>query len=263
MNVSPTTTPLTEPRHTDLTARLAAQGAMLEELRAIAPLVAAETARADARRLIIDENVLQRPSLSSRTEVFKKLSFRYLRADSPQTVSRFVRAIQTVADPLYFGLLAYTILLWTDVLVFTLGADWLAPKLAGAAFEAVTADIELEFEQLTKRFTSLKNWTPITRHKVATHYLGLLRDCGFATGSARKVLRRPFVPPDVVLFGARLIIGGGEPAAAIPEHGIFAALGLSVNDVLEALTELRQEGRIEFAIQGSVAHFVDREASGL
>ncbi len=261
MNSTPPAPPPTEPRHTDLTARLAAQGAMLEELRAIAPLVFPETARADARRLIVDENVLQRPSLSSRKEVFKKLSFRYLRADSPQTVGRFVRAIQGVTDPLHFGLLAYTMLLWTDVLVFTLGVEWLAPKLAGPPFEAVTADIETEFESLAKGFAGLKNWTPITRHKVATHYLGLLRDCGFATGSARKVLRRPFVPPEVALFGARLIIGGGEPAAAIPEHGVFKALGLSVNDVLEALAELRQQGRIEFAIQGGVAQFVDREAN--
>lgn len=246
-----------ERRDTKVTARLNAQGAMLEELRALVPSLRPDFAREDARQLVLEKNVLLRPSIGSRVDVLEKLSVRYFRADKPKTLSLLVQAIQT--NPNELGLFAYTALLWNDALVFLLGCEWLAPKLAGPPFLAVTRDIELELQQLASKVPAIIKWTEGTRRKVAAHYLGLLRDCGYAKGAARKQLQRPFVSPEVVFFGAQLIIASGERPARVPEHDLFKAMGLSIDDVIAALTELRSSGRIDFGVQGGIARFAVQE----
>jgi hypothetical protein len=248
-----------EPRQTKITARLNAQGAMLDELQVVVMTLGLDATRADARRAVLDDNVLQRPSLGSRVDVFEKLSVRYFRSDAPRAVARLVQALHA-GDPMQSGHFAYTMLLWNDALVFLLGCEWLSPKLDGPPFSAETHDVIRELERLSVQNPEISKWSPGTRRKVATHYLGLLRDCGYASGSARKLIRRPFISPDVVLFGAQLVIGGGEPAARVPEHPLFRAMGLSVEDVVGALSELRRQGRVEFAIQGDTVHLAIREA---
>ena len=231
-------------------ATLSEQGAMLEELRPLVALLAPETAREDLRRLIVQDNALHRSSLVSRRKLFRKLSNRYFRVQTPVATARFVKAVQRTQDPAQVALLAYAMLLWNDALSLTLGCEWLAPKLGGKPFWAVTGDVEKELEFLAQRFPKMQAWGQATRKTIAQHYLSLLRDCGYATGSARKTLRRPFVSPDVVMFGVQLIMGGGERATQVPGHPLFVAMGLSLQDTLAALTDLHSQGRIHFASQG-------------
>ena len=241
-----------EPRQTQVTARLAAQGAMLEELRAVVGGIAPETARTDARRLIVNDNILQRPTLNSRTKLFTKLAQRYFPADMPQASARLVRAFQTEGDPQITSLIAYAMLLWNDALVFFLGVRWLAPRLAGAPYAAVTADVERELEHLGDEDKIVGAWSDTTHSRIAQHYLSLIRDVGFADGAAEKRLRKPYVAPRVVHYCSELIFGGGESAAEVPEHPLFAAMGLGVEDVIEALHDLDRSGSIKFSVQGGL-----------
>jgi hypothetical protein len=95
----------------------------------LAPHIHPETARTDAQRAVLKDNLLRRPSLGSRVDVFEKLSVRYFPAYAPRTAARFVKAMQEESDAAQVGLLAYTMLLWNDALVFLLGCEWLAPRL--------------------------------------------------------------------------------------------------------------------------------------
>lgn len=243
-----------EPRDVKVTARLVAQGAMLEELRALLPALRPESAREDAREAIVQENVLRRPSLASRDKVFSKLSLRYFRPDAPKATACFVRALQATEDPLQTGLLAYTMLLWNDALVFLLGCEWLAPRLVGGLFVAATEDIERELDLLSLDTPAIANWGAASRRKIAGNYLTLLRDCGYASGTARKALRRAYIPPAVILFTVQLLLGGGVRPGRVPESPLFVAMGLSLDDVIAGLTELRRQGHIEFAVQGDTVH---------
>jgi Putative inner membrane protein (DUF1819) len=247
-----------EPRQTKITARLSEQGAMLEELRAVLPAIRPTSARDDVRRAILEENVLRRPSVNSRRKIFEKLNGRYFRLDAPLAVARFVEAMQTVQDPLQESFLAYVMLLWNDGLVFRMGCEWLAPMLENAPYDAETSDIDTQLDLLSRVIPQVREWAPSTCHKIAINYLNLLRDCGYATGTLRKRLRRPFIGPDVVLFGVQLIIGSGEAISRLPEHTLFRAMGLSIGEVVDALTELQRRGYVDFAIQGDVVHFAVR-----
>ncbi len=115
-----------------------------------------------------------------------------------------------------------------------------------------------ELDCLSKAIPQIRKWAPTTRRHVATHYLSLLRDCGYATGTVRKRLRQPFIPSDVVLFGAQLIMGSGEPASRLPAHTLFMAMGLSIAQVIDALTDLHQRRVVNFAIQGDTVCFTVR-----
>ena len=118
--------PNLEPRQTQVTSHLAGQGAMLSELRLLLPALRPGTARADARRAILQDNILHRDSLGSRIEVVKKLNARYFPSAAPRAVAHLVRALQATADPQQSSLLAYVMLLWNDALAFRLGCEWLA-----------------------------------------------------------------------------------------------------------------------------------------
>ena len=63
-----------EPRKTKIAAQLSEQGAMLKELRAALPVIRPTSARDDARRAILEDNVLRRPSINSRRKIFEKLN---------------------------------------------------------------------------------------------------------------------------------------------------------------------------------------------
>lgn len=232
---------------------MAAQGAMIEEYRSIVHLLRPEHARADARRVIVDENALHRDGITGRTWVFKKLSMRFCPRQAPRAAEAFTRAAQQESDPAQFSLLAYTMILWQDGLVYLLGNEWLAQKLRIPGYAATTGDILDELDFLAAGAAPIiDEWNAKTRQSVAAHYLSLLRDCGFASGSLRKEIKSPYVSPEVVLFGTRLILGGGEPASSVPEHGLFRALGLGTSDVIDALTELHADGRLVFHVQGNV-----------
>jgi Putative inner membrane protein (DUF1819) len=247
-----------EPRKTKITAQMSEQGAMLEELRAVLPVIRLTSARDDARRAILEDNVLRRPSISSRRKIFEKLNGCYFRSNASLAVARLVQTMQMVQDPLQNSLLAYVMLLWNDALVFQLGGEWLAQRLGSAPYDAQTSDIDVELDRLSSTIPQIRTWAPSTRHKIAINYLTLLRDCGYATGTFRKRLRRPFIEPDVVLFGVQLIIGSGEAISRLPEHLLFKAMGLSIEEVIDALTELQQRGCVDFAIEGGIVHFALR-----
>lgn len=241
-----------EPRRKKITAMLSRQGAMLEELRVVLLDITPEISQSDLKQLILKENVLERGSLSSRREVFRKLRERYFREETPLANARFIRAFQALSDSPHTAQLAYLMINWNDALAFKLGIEWLSPKLQNGHFEAVTDDILRELEFLEKEHPEIRNWGETTRKRIARHYLGLLRDCGFAEGSTRKSLKRPYIPPNVILFATELIMGSGNRVDKMPEHNLYITMGLNASEVIDALYELDRQGRIDFAVQGGV-----------
>lgn len=234
---------------------------MLQELRATLPYVTREHARADARRAVIDQNVLVRRTVGAREKALRKLTERYFPADKPVFAGLMAATLQQRSDEAELPALAYVGYLWNDGLAFDLGADWLARRLETLPWQVKTKDLVGHLETLAEEHPAARRWASSTRERIAQHYLGLLRDCGFATGSLVKQLRRPFVPPSAVLLATRLLVGSGEATSRVPEHPLFAAMGLRVQDVLDSLTELAAAGMIEFDSQGGVVSLTLPERS--
>jgi len=250
-----------EPRSDELSSRLASQGAMLQELRATLPFVTPGAARADARRAVLDQNVLMRRTVGAREKVFRKLAERYFPNGKPRFAALLVNALQQRADEVELPALAYVGYLWNDGLAFDLGLGWLARRLETLPWRVETGDVESHLEALAHQNPEARRWADSTRESMAQHYLGLLRDCGFATGARVKQLRRPFVPPSAILMATRMLVSSGEATTKVPEHPLFAAMGLRIQDVLDALGELASAGVIGFDSQGGVVRLTLPEGS--
>lgn len=130
----------------------------------------------------------------------RKLAELYCLKDTPFANALFVTSFQKAAHPAQANLLALTFLLLNDGLTYELSRGWLTPKLSGPMFEAETTDIERELEFIEEAHPVIKIWNPITRKRIARHYLSLVRACGYASGSAEKEIRRPNISSQVILF---------------------------------------------------------------
>lgn len=225
---------------------------MLDELRTLARSLGSRLARSTMRRAVIEDNVLGKDTVNAREYSFKKLSTRYFPEHKPNATRVFVEHFVREEDVAQEGLLAYLMLLWTDGLMFELGRRWLERRLGLPGYEPTQDEILEQLEYLRHDNQRLSTWTNQTRGKIASNYLNTLRDCGLASGRARKTLVRPFVSPSTVGFGAHLLAGSGMAPHQVPEAELFRLVGLEPVDVIEGLSALDQQGELSFRVQGGV-----------
>lgn len=241
-----------EDREQDITSRLSQRGAMLSELRSLMRTVGPDLDRSRMRHAVVDKNILNKASVNAREYTFKKLSTRYFPEHMPNATSGFVSQFVAEDDTEQQGLLAYLMLLWTDGLMWELGRRWLVHRLAIVGYEPTPDEVEEQVDYLRRDDPRTAGWTSQTCGKIASNYLNSLRDCGLASGRAKKLLRQPYVAPATVGFGALLVAGSGTPTHEVAEQEIFRFLGLTPVDVIEALKELDHAGWIKFRVQGGV-----------
>ena len=123
---------MAERRRAEITTRINRQGAMLDEVRRLLPMLDPTDVRGTLRQLVVGEDLFRRSSLASREQLFSNLGIRYFRADTPKANANFVRAARVTMDESEVGLLAYVMLLWNDGLIHFLAQTWFAPVCEGA-----------------------------------------------------------------------------------------------------------------------------------
>lgn len=136
----------------------------------------------------------------------------------------------------------------------TLNLGWLVPHLADVGRDVEVAEVLQAITKLERDHPEVKRWGGSTRLSLAQHYLGALRDFGFARGIARKRLARPHVGPRVVLFACELLLGRQVAPREILQHPLVRVLGLDLQGAIDALDELDRLGVIGFRAQGGVVN---------
>jgi hypothetical protein len=250
---------MSEQQSEEISTRINRQGAMLDELKRLAPLLDPLNVRQSLRRLVVEEDLFRKSSLASREQLFSNLGIRYFRRDTPQANANLVRAARRATDEAEIGLLAYVMLLWNDGLVYLLTKEWFAPRVRIPTAGFRTDDVMWELDRLAASTPEIGRWSQVTRRSVASHYLAMLRDCGLARGTQKKELLSPYIPARVVHLATLLLTNAGVPSRAVAEAEFFRAMGLTTGDVVELLNELDRVGVIDFAVQGDVTHLVVRE----
>ena len=235
-----------------LTARLAAAGAMLPQLYAAADILADTPTPQRLREAILDENALARPSLSARVKVYEKLQQRYFPPARPAEWPILIAALHRESHADQRALIAYVALCATEPMFRTLNLRWLVPRLDDLGREVEVGDVLHVLEVLEPEHREIKRWGEATRRSLAQHYLGALRDFGFARGIAKKRLARPHVGSEVVRYACELLLARCVAPPEVLRHEIIRATGLDLDATLDALEELDRSGVVRFRSQGGV-----------
>ena len=147
---------MTEERNEEISSKINRQGAMLDELKRLVPILDPTDVRGTLRQLVVEEDLFRRSSLASREQLFSNLGVRYFRADTPKANANFVRAARVTMDESEVGLLAYVMLLWNDGLIHFLAQAWFAPRVRVPNLWFRTDDVLSELDRLAASVPAIR-----------------------------------------------------------------------------------------------------------
>ena len=234
-------------------ARLSSRSALYTDLQVLLQARTDLLPFTDYRRAVVDDNILSRGSVAARKKVLKELKGRYLLDGEDPLFSAFHHEWRACGSDQERALTAYVLLALNDRTVALSSMDWLYPQLRRAPCEIRIGDLEPFFRQLGKStHPEVARWTPVTRKRVAQHYLASIRDFGLATGTTKKIAVRPALyacPVRLLLAALRML---RVSPLQVVRHDAFKLLGIAPEEVIDALAQLNRQGDLRFRMQADV-----------
>jgi len=243
-------------------AGLEAKGRMLSRLSARSGLLAdfcrvleggGVDRPTEIRRIILEDNVLGRPTSSARSKLFKELRSRYLlNAEHPLFIA-FLEEWSSAGHLEERDLLVFVLLALNDLTVMTITCEWLFPRLRGPNLQLRVEDLKIYLAQLGRTsHPEVSHWSPSTLARVAQHYLATIRDCGMARGTIKKVAHRPALYSSPVRLLIKALRLANVPITDLVRHEAFKIAGIAPFEVVDVLTELNRQGSLSFRMQADV-----------
>lgn len=234
-------------------SRLSARSALFTDLQLLLDARPEPLTSDEYRKLVIEENCLNRSSTAARRKLWEELRKRYLLDRRiPLYKAFWCEWHRSKSDP-ERALTAYTLLALNDKLVADLGTQWLYPYLRRAPAELRVNDVRNFLTYTAKTdHVEVGNWTEQTQLSVAQHYMASVRDFGLARGKLVKSSVRPALyasPVRLLITGLRL---AGKSDPEIVTAPVFRLLALEGIEVIEALGELNRQGELRFRMQADV-----------
>jgi hypothetical protein len=238
---------------TPYSSRLSARSALYTDLQLLLDDRPQPLPVEEYRSLVVDENCLNRSSMSARQKVWGELRKRYLLDRRQPLFEAFSFEWRRSKSEPDRGLTAYTLLALNDKLVADLGTLWLYGYLRRAPAELRVPDV-LDFikRAADADHPEAMGWTEDTQLHIAQHYLASIRDFGLARGKARKVSLRPALYGAPIRFLIRALRLMRIVDLDLVMSPIFRLLALDGAEVIDALGELNRQGELHFRMQGDV-----------
>lgn len=238
---------------TAYTSRLSARSALFTDLQLLLDDRPQPLPTEEYRRLVVEENCLNRPSTAARKKLWEELRKRYLLdRRQPLYEAFWIEWRRSKSDP-ERGLTAYVLLALHDRLVADLGTQWLFAYLRRAPAELRVEEVRGFIRRASETdHPEVRNWTEDTQLHIAQHYMASIRDFGLARGKSKKHSLRP------ALYGApvRLLVRALRLARVndleIVASPVFRLLAIEGAEVIDALGTLNQQGELRFRMQADV-----------
>lgn len=237
---------------TEILARLASAGSMWSELQKVLAVSSADISSDEVERLIVEKNVLAKATLANRRKVARKLVQRYTLDASDPVFAAFRHEYDREPTASQRALLGYLMMTTNDALMRALGTQWLVPKLDSPGEELRYEDLEAGLDALAEDHPQVSDWADSTRTRVMQHYLGAIRDFGFAEGVQTKRVVRPRVGDRPIAFAAQLSLLEGLSGPDFAESDWFRLLGLGTGATVNRLLDLNATGLARVRIRGDV-----------
>ncbi|MBM3301725.1 MAG: DUF1819 family protein, partial [Deltaproteobacteria bacterium] len=233
-------------------SRLSARSALYTDFRILLDAASQPLKSNGFRELVVERNVLSKPSTSSRRKTWKELKSRYLLDSGHPLFAVFWAEWIRCESEAEKAQSAYCLLALNDRLVADLGSELLFPLLRRAP-QLFRSDDVLAFINRAKTLhPEITSWTENTKEAVAKKYTTSIRDFGLAKGTVNKTTVRPALYGAPVRFLIRALRITGRKDLEIVQASVFRLLALDSNEVIDALSELNRQNALRFRMQGDV-----------
>jgi hypothetical protein len=244
--------PALDPR-TPYTSRMSARSALYTELHMLLDAAGErDLSPPEYRSLVVAGNCLARSSSSARAKLWKELRCRYRLDSADPLFAAFLAEWRRCDSEAERALTAYVLFALNDRLVADLGAEFLFPRLRGAPSDLRVGDVLAFLVHAVALHPEIANWSEATRLAIAQKYTTSLRDFGLASGTVRKISRRPALYGSPVRLLVRSLRLAGVSTFDAVQARIFRLLALEKPEVIAALGELNRSEALHFRMQGDV-----------
>jgi hypothetical protein len=220
----------------------AARTMMLAEVQRLFEVVPDAAQRADYRQAIVDDNLLDKPTVNAR-----KLSFRHLcelyALDPGSCLFRIFRRLwshQRDAQPV----LALQLSLARDALL----------RISAPIIRDAPPGAQVTREQMEQRFTewSQGGFSPTSIEAIAQRVNGSWTQAGYLSGHVKKIRARPLITPVNISFGLFLAYLEGRLAQRLFSSDWVLVLDLPEEQLIELTQAAAQRGLLVFRRTGGV-----------
>jgi len=233
-------------------SRLSAASALYTDFRILLDAASQPLKSNGFRELVLERNVLSKPSTSSRRKAWKELKPRYLLDSEHPLFAAFWAEWIRCQSEAEKAQTAYCLLALNDRLVADIGSELLFQLLRRAPQPFRVEDVLAFINNAKAPHPETASWSTNTKRAVAQKYTASIRDFGLARGAVNKTTVRPalYGAPVRLLIRA-LRIAGRKDLEMVQAH-IFRLLALDSHEIIGALSELNRQDELRFRMQGDV-----------
>lgn len=214
------------------------------------------------REAIIDRNLLHKNSHNRRRVIWLAIYHRYLNP-APQWVGpAMVQAVAYGSHSPEFLSLAYLYFTLRDRFTFECVTGFIWPMWQKGITRLTHRDVMRFMLDLADEDPVVRAWRESTKKNLASTLLSSLRDFGLLKGTATKMIQRPPVALETAYHLLCILWAEGKSGREIiaaPDWRLFL---WSDSDIIQALTVLDQQGRVQFEKSGQTVMLQLLDAGG-
>lgn len=233
-----------------LSSRLTMAGALIHETYRLFEVFPQLTDLEAVREAIIDKNLLHKTSYNRRRIMWIALHHRYL-TPAPQWVGGALAQASTYGNqsPEFLSL-AYLYFALRDRLTFQFITELIWPTWQQGSIRLTHRDATLFIRDMASEDQGVNDWSEATKKKLASSLLSSLRDFGLLKGTATKTIQRPPVALETAYHLLCILWAEGKSGREIINAPDWQLFLWTETDVVQALAQLDQQGRVQFEKSG-------------
>ena len=224
---------------------------MLDETFIVMSQVDQGRSVAEVKAMVIDGDLLSKPTDSTRKSTWDNLHARYLGDECRAAI--LAKMVARSNDRHATNLVLFYEMCRSLPVLHDATVRCVYSRFVDGFSGVSKADLQHFFDESAENHPELNTWSPQTREKVISNILTVLRDVGLLAGAQRKRFSRLFVPLSAFVYVLyRLAEDGIRTAQEMLAHDDWRLFLLESADVQALLVEASAAGYCTFKYQGDV-----------
>lgn len=233
-----------------LSSRLTMAGALLHEAHQLFHTFPDITDAERVRTAIIDGNLLHKTSYNRRRIMWIALHHRYLTPAPRWVGGALAQAAAYGNQSPEFLSLAYLYFALRDQVTFQFITNMIWTTWQHSSTRLTHRDAMRFVRDLADKDPNANAWSETTKKRLASSLLTSLRDFGLLKGAVTKTIQRPPVALETAYHLLRILWAEGKSGREIISAPDWRLFLWTETDIVQALAQLDQQGRVQFEKSG-------------